>query len=89
MRACMRASVPTGATPSPRSAARVPARHGGGPGTQGWRGLNNPWIAEGEEHEEYQYINLLVNPERYTGYKVRVAPDGPSTTGVGVRELER
>lgn len=33
----------------------------------GWRGFNNPWMAEGEEGEEYLYINLLVNPERYTG----------------------
>lgn len=38
---------------------------------QGWRGINNPWMAEGEESEEFQYINLLVNPERYTGYKAR------------------
>lgn len=36
---------------------------------KGWRGWNNPWMAEGEEGEEYLYINLLVNPERYTGYK--------------------
>ena len=35
-----------------------------------WRGINNPWMAEGEDNEEFQYINLLVNPERYTGYKV-------------------
>ena len=34
---------------------------------KGWRGLDNPWMAEGEEGEEYLYINLLVNPERYTG----------------------
>lgn len=40
-------------------------RHG-----KGWRGLNNPWMAEGERSEEFQYINLVVNPERYTGYKV-------------------
>jgi hypothetical protein len=38
----------------------------------GWRGLNNPWMAGGEEGEEYQYINLVTNPERYTGYKVSV-----------------
>jgi hypothetical protein len=42
-------------------------RHG-----KGWRGLNNPWMAEGEGSEEFQYINLVVNPERYTGYKVGV-----------------
>jgi len=36
---------------------------------KGWRGINNPWMAEGESEEEFQYINLLVNPERYTGYK--------------------
>ncbi|KAJ9520475.1 hypothetical protein QJQ45_000233 [Haematococcus lacustris] len=36
---------------------------------KGWRGLNNPWMAEGDEDEEYLYINLLANPERYTGYK--------------------
>jgi hypothetical protein len=40
-------------------------------GPQGWRGFNNPWMAEGEEEEDYLYINLLTNPERYTGYKVR------------------
>eukprot|EP00775_Hariotina_reticulata_P013591 gene13591-13716_t len=37
--------------------------------SKGWRGINNPWMAEGEEDEQFQYINLLVNPERYTGYK--------------------
>ncbi len=37
---------------------------------QGWRGINNPWMADGDNGEEYLYINLLVNPERYTGYKV-------------------
>lgn len=43
--------------------------------SKGWRGINNPWMADGDEHEEFQYINLVVNPERYTGYKVRrVAP---------------
>jgi len=36
---------------------------------KGWRGFNNPWMAEGEESEEYLYINLLANPERYTGYQ--------------------
>ena len=35
---------------------------------KGWRGYNNPWMAEGEKEEEYQFINLLSNPERYTGY---------------------
>lgn len=37
---------------------------------QGWRGLDNPWMEGGEENETYTYINLLNNPERYTGYKV-------------------
>ncbi|KAG1676511.1 hypothetical protein FOA52_000054 [Chlamydomonas sp. UWO 241] len=36
---------------------------------KGWRGYNNPWMAEGDEDEEYLYINLLSNPERYTGYQ--------------------
>mmetsp|Transcript_3220 Transcript_3220/g.7042 ORF Transcript_3220/g.7042 Transcript_3220/m.7042 type:complete len:545 (+) Transcript_3220:351-1985(+) len=37
---------------------------------KGWRGFNNPWMAEAEGgDEEYLYINLLANPERYTGYK--------------------
>ncbi len=36
---------------------------------KGWRGYNNPWMADGDDDEEYSYINLLVNPERYTGYK--------------------
>lgn len=35
----------------------------------GWRGFNNPWMAEDEQETEYSYINLLSNPERYTGYK--------------------
>ncbi|KAF8071015.1 AERO1 [Scenedesmus sp. PABB004] len=35
----------------------------------GWRGINNPWMAEGEADEDFSYINLLNNPERYTGYK--------------------
>jgi hypothetical protein len=29
-------------------------------------------MVEGEEDEEYSYINLVANPERYTGYKVGV-----------------
>ncbi|KIY93753.1 Endoplasmic oxidoreductin-2, partial [Monoraphidium neglectum] len=36
---------------------------------KGWRGINNPWMAEGDDGEDYLYINLLTNPERYTGYK--------------------
>ena len=36
----------------------------------GWRGYNNPWMMEEETDSEYSYINLLANPERYTGYKV-------------------
>eukprot|EP01023_Acetabularia_acetabulum_P056602 TRINITY_DN6573_c0_g1_i1.p1 TRINITY_DN6573_c0_g1~~TRINITY_DN6573_c0_g1_i1.p1 ORF type:complete len:371 (+),score=59.80 TRINITY_DN6573_c0_g1_i1:87-1199(+) len=36
---------------------------------KGWRGFNNPWMWEEEKEEEYLYINLLNNPERYTGYK--------------------
>ncbi|KAG2497377.1 hypothetical protein HYH03_004535 [Edaphochlamys debaryana] len=35
---------------------------------KGWRGFNNPWMAENEGPEEYLYVNLLINPERYTGY---------------------
>ncbi|CAD7695908.1 unnamed protein product [Ostreobium quekettii] len=35
----------------------------------GWRGFNNPWMAEDEKETEYFYINLLANPERFTGYK--------------------
>lgn len=34
---------------------------------KGWRGFNNPWMAEADDGEEYLYINLRVNPERYTG----------------------
>lgn len=37
---------------------------------KGWRGIDNPWMAMGDDMEEILYINLLVNPERYTGYKV-------------------
>ena len=39
----------------------------------GWRGYNNPWMAEEETDSEYSYINLLANPERYTGYKVAIS----------------
>ncbi|GFR42593.1 hypothetical protein Agub_g3523, partial [Astrephomene gubernaculifera] len=37
---------------------------------KGWRGFNNPWMSEpeGASEEEYLYVNLLINPERYTGY---------------------
>ena len=40
----------------------------------GWRGYNNPWMLEEETDSEYSYINLLANPERYTGYKVSAKP---------------
>lgn len=40
----------------------------------GWRGYNNPWMLEEETDSEYSYINLLANPERYTGYKVIAKP---------------
>lgn len=36
-----------------------------------WRGLDNPWLPEEDANVEYLYINLLVNPERHTGYSVR------------------
>lgn len=38
---------------------------------QGWKGLDNPWLPELDADVEFSYINLLVNPERYTGYTVR------------------
>jgi Endoplasmic Reticulum Oxidoreductin 1 (ERO1) len=37
----------------------------------GWKGLNNPWLPETDANVEFSYINLQVNPERYTGYTVR------------------
>ena len=40
----------------------------------GWRGFNNPWVPEDDGDMEFSYINLLKNPERYTGYKVRPTP---------------
>jgi ERO1-like protein alpha len=40
----------------------------------GWKGLNNPWLPETDENVEFSYINLLVNPERYTGYAVWHTP---------------
>lgn len=36
----------------------------------GWAGLDNPWLPETDANVEYSYINLQVNPERYTGYTV-------------------
>lgn len=39
-----------------------------------WKGLDNPWLPEAEKDVDYLYINLSVNPERYTGYTVRAVP---------------
>ena len=39
-------------------------------GLPGWRGFNNPWMPEDDSEVDYSYINLVVNPERFTGYKV-------------------
>eukprot|EP00884_Botryococcus_braunii_P002582 jgi/Botrbrau1/12324/Bobra.0205s0022.1 len=36
---------------------------------RGWRGFNNPWMPGDDSDVQYSYINLLKNPERYTGYK--------------------
>ena len=36
----------------------------------GWRGFDNPWMPEDDTEVDYSYINLAVNPERFTGYKV-------------------
>lgn len=35
-----------------------------------WQGFNNPWMAEDDQDVDFSYINLVDNPERYTGYKV-------------------
>lgn len=35
----------------------------------GWRGFNNPWMAEDDQDVDFSYINLVDNPERFTGYK--------------------
>jgi hypothetical protein len=32
-----------------------------------WSGLNNPWVPEDDKDVEYIYVNLQLNPERYTG----------------------
>ncbi|KAG1679286.1 hypothetical protein FOA52_009316 [Chlamydomonas sp. UWO 241] len=34
-----------------------------------WSGLNNPWVPEDDAGVDYIYVNLQLNPERYTGYK--------------------
>ena len=39
-----------------------------------WRGFNNPWMAEDDQDVDFSYINLVDNPERYTGYKVLRPP---------------
>lgn len=37
---------------------------------QGWTDSDNPWTADDEtESGDMTYVNLLLNPERYTGYK--------------------
>ena len=38
----------------------------------GWRGFNNPWMAEDDQDVDFSYINLVDNQERYTGYKVLI-----------------
>jgi len=35
----------------------------------GWSGLHNPWVPEDDEGVDYVYVNLQINPEKYTGYK--------------------
>jgi ERO1-like protein alpha len=41
-----------------------------GPGFRAWRELDNPWTAddEAEAGADMTYVNLVLNPERYTGY---------------------
>ena len=36
----------------------------------GWAGLNNPWMPENDGDLDFSYINLINNPERYSGYTV-------------------
>lgn len=36
----------------------------------GWKSRDNPWTADDEiDDRDVTYVNLLLNPERYTGYK--------------------
>ena len=35
-----------------------------------WRGFNNPWLPDDDQAVDFSYVNLVENPERYTGYKV-------------------
>ncbi|KAL2633645.1 hypothetical protein R1flu_005124 [Riccia fluitans] len=36
---------------------------------KGWTDTDNPWTADDErDNEDITYVNLLLNPERYTGY---------------------
>lgn len=35
---------------------------------RGWKGTDNPWMADAKPESMYTYVNLLKNPERYTGY---------------------
>ena len=47
-----------------------------------WRSFHNPWLPEDDAEQDFSYINLQANPERYTGYEV-----GPQMLegAVGVR----
>lgn len=36
-----------------------------------WRSFHNPWLPEDDAEQDFSYINLQANPERYTGYEVR------------------
>ncbi|KAK9805755.1 hypothetical protein WJX73_005872 [Symbiochloris irregularis] len=35
----------------------------------GWRGVNNPWMPGNDTVQDFSYVNLLENPERFTGYQ--------------------
>ena len=53
----------------------------------GWRGFDNPWMAEDDQDVDFSYINLVDNPERYTGYKVLILAHICTSLGYELQEV--
>lgn len=54
----------------------------------GWRGVNNPWMPGNDTVQDFSYINLLENPERYTGYQVHACNE-QSSLGVSLSQHDQ
>lgn len=52
-----------------------------------WSGLNNPWVPGDDKDVEYIYVNLQLNPERYTGKHGMVDARHSTSTGFGTERV--